>query len=115
MFVKETIEAPDGTLKETPSLRDQIVTDSHAIMGGAISATAMTAVLQSLLFEITPLDTATFVAAPTVVALTALLAAWIPARRAARIDPAALLRAEWSPFSLSPFPSPLPFALCPLP
>jgi ABC-type antimicrobial peptide transport system permease subunit len=53
-----------------------------------------TKVIASFLFETPPTDPATFVAVATVVGLTAGLAAWLPARRAASIDPVAALRAD---------------------
>jgi putative ABC transport system permease protein len=50
--------------------------------------------LQSLLFEVVPSDPPTYAAAVSGLALIALLAVSIPARRAARLDPARILRAE---------------------
>lgn len=50
--------------------------------------------LRSLIFEITPLDPLALVAASTVLVMTALLACWIPARRAARVAPLVALRGE---------------------
>ncbi len=64
------------------------------IILGAGAAMAVTSVLQSQLFEISPLDALTFISAPLIVSLTALLAAWGPAHRAGKIDPSRLLRTE---------------------
>jgi putative ABC transport system permease protein len=50
--------------------------------------------LSSLLFEIEPTDALTFVVVGTVLAGVALLAAYIPARRATRVDQIDALRAE---------------------
>jgi ABC-type antimicrobial peptide transport system permease subunit len=50
--------------------------------------------LQSLLFEVVPSDPPTYATAVSGLALIALLAVSIPARRAARLDPARILRAE---------------------
>jgi ABC-type antimicrobial peptide transport system permease subunit len=60
---------------------------------GLIAAIAGTRLLRSLLFEVSPMDP--FVLAGTVAVLlaTAILAAAIPARRAARIDPVEAMRA----------------------
>jgi putative ABC transport system permease protein len=61
---------------------------------GLAGAAAVTRVIGSFLFETAPTDPLTFVATPVAVAATALVAAWIPARRAAHIDPVKALRAE---------------------
>ena len=50
--------------------------------------------MSSLLFGVTPLDVATFVVAAAFLAGAALLASYVPARRAAMIDPIETLRAE---------------------
>jgi ABC-type lipoprotein release transport system permease subunit len=50
--------------------------------------------LRNFLFEVNPLDPLTFCAVPLLMLLLALLAAWIPARRAASIDPMRALRSE---------------------
>ena len=50
--------------------------------------------LKTLLFEVTPTDPATFLAVVLVLMGVALLASFIPARRAARIDPMEALRYE---------------------
>jgi putative ABC transport system permease protein len=57
------------------------------IVGAGLAAFAM----QSLLFDINALDPLTFIAAPVVLGLAALLASYIPARRAARVSPLAAL------------------------
>jgi predicted lysophospholipase L1 biosynthesis ABC-type transport system permease subunit len=64
------------------------------IVFGAAAAAALTRLMSSLLFGVTPLDAATFVAAAAFLAVAALLASYIPARRATTIDPMQTLRAE---------------------
>jgi putative ABC transport system permease protein len=61
---------------------------------GAALAIVATRAVASLLFHVTPTDIRTFAFTAVVVAATGLAAAWIPARRAARIDPVSTLRAE---------------------
>jgi putative ABC transport system permease protein len=61
---------------------------------GLLGAFALTRLLQSLLYEIRPSDPLTFIAVVVTLASVALLASWMPARRAARIDPMVALRAE---------------------
>jgi predicted permease len=59
-------------------------------LGGAYVSTRL---LESLLFEVSATDAVTFVVVPVVFVLVALLATWIPAGRAVRIDPVGALRA----------------------
>jgi len=61
---------------------------------GVAGAFALTRVLGALLFGVSPLDPATMIAAAAILAGVAALAAWLPARRAAGLDPAQALRAE---------------------
>jgi putative ABC transport system permease protein len=64
------------------------------VIAGVAGAAMLTRTLQSLLFEVKPLDPVTFVAAPLVLALIALAASALPALRASRVDPAIALRQE---------------------
>jgi putative ABC transport system permease protein len=61
---------------------------------GLVGALSLTRVLRSLLFEIEPTDPMTFAGVAIVLALAALLACYIPARRAAGVDPIVALRTE---------------------
>jgi putative ABC transport system permease protein len=61
---------------------------------GLAGAWAATRVLKNFLFEVTPFDPLTFAAVSLLLALVALVACYIPARRAAGIDPLAALRYE---------------------
>lgn len=61
---------------------------------GLGAALASSRVLASLLFGVTPRDAASMIVAAATLGATALLAAWIPARRAATIDPIRALRVD---------------------
>src|SRR5581483_4809801 len=61
---------------------------------GVVGALALARMLQGLLFAVEPTDPATFVAVAAVLAIAAVAACYIPARRAARIEPMTALRCE---------------------
>lgn len=67
---------------------------SAGLVIGLAGAMAVTRYLDGMLFGLTPLDPATFVAMTIVLVGVALLACGIPARRAVRIDPSSALRHE---------------------
>jgi putative ABC transport system permease protein len=61
---------------------------------GLAGAYAATRTLQSLLFDVSPTDPVVFAAAATTLAAVALIASWIPARAATRVDPIQAVRME---------------------
>jgi len=61
---------------------------------GLLGAFALSRLLSSLLFGIAPSDPTTYVAVAAVLALTALVSCYLPARRALRVDPVTALREE---------------------
>lgn len=61
---------------------------------GLVSAFGLTRLLKSLLFQVEPTDPATFAGVSLILAAAALLACYMPARRALRIDPLQALRSE---------------------
>jgi len=61
---------------------------------GVSGALALSYLLKSLLFGVSTRDPVTFVAVPLILMTIALLAAWLPARRASKIDPMQALRTQ---------------------
>ena len=59
---------------------------------GLAASLALSPVVRTLLYELEPRDPATIARTAVVLAIVGLLAGWLPARRAARIDPAQVLR-----------------------
>jgi putative ABC transport system permease protein len=61
---------------------------------GLVAALAFSRLVSSLLFGVTATDPLTFVVIALLLTIVALIASYIPARRAARIDPMVSLRGE---------------------
>src|SRR5262249_35664229 len=62
------------------------------IVAGLVVTAAATRVLGSLLYGVSPLDTATYLAVPALLAVVSAVAAYGPTRRALGVDPMAVLR-----------------------
>jgi putative ABC transport system permease protein len=63
-------------------------------LGGGLAALAVTRYLRSLLFETSPTDVPTFVVMGLVLASVGVLASYVPALRATRVDPLEAVRLE---------------------
>jgi putative ABC transport system permease protein len=61
---------------------------------GMIASLALTRLIKTLLFGVSPTDPMTFIAVPLLLAGVTLIACYIPARRAARVDPMVALKYE---------------------
>jgi putative ABC transport system permease protein len=70
-----------------------LVLSGIGIAIGVVAAAGITRWMSALLFGVTPVDAATFVAAASVLVIAALAASYIPARRAAAVDPVHTLTA----------------------
>jgi putative ABC transport system permease protein len=64
------------------------------IVIGLTGAWALTRVLTTLLYEVKPTDSLTFLVVPVLLIVVSILACWLPARQAAEIDPITALRHE---------------------
>jgi len=71
-----------------------MVLTSVGIVLGLTGAFMLTRFLQSQLYDTKPTDTLTFVGIPAFLVLVSMIACYIPARRASRVDPAVALRHE---------------------
>ncbi|MEK6405527.1 MAG: FtsX-like permease family protein [Acidobacteriota bacterium] len=83
---------PGGVLKLV--IRQALVLTSLGIAIGQTGAVSMTRIMSSLLYGVAATDTLTFVATPLLLGSIALLASYVPARRAASVDPMAALKCE---------------------
>jgi ABC-type antimicrobial peptide transport system permease subunit len=75
-------------------LRDVLIVTIAGLLVGTAGALASSRVIATLLFGITPSDPTTCATAAALLAMVAIMAAYIPARRAARLDPMIALREE---------------------
>jgi ABC-type antimicrobial peptide transport system permease subunit len=75
-------------------LREVVVLLAAGCAIGGLAALTMTRLTRKMLFGVTPADPAVFAMATAVLGAAALVAGWLPARRAAAVDPMAALRHE---------------------
>jgi ABC-type antimicrobial peptide transport system permease subunit len=78
----------------TMMTRQGLVLAALGVAGGVVLFVMIARFLQSFLFGVTPTDPVTIAGAAVVLMAIAALASWLPARRAAWVDPASTLRAE---------------------
>ena len=71
-----------------------LVLTAIGVAVGLGAAAATTRLLRAMLFQISPTDPLVFIAVPLVFVAVALIASWLPARRAASVDPMIALRSE---------------------
>jgi hypothetical protein len=82
----------EGLSREAATRAARTEVGSPEAVVGLVAAWFATQVLTGALYEVSPRDPLAFVGAAVVVAALSLIAAWIPAARAARVDPVAALK-----------------------
>jgi putative ABC transport system permease protein len=75
-------------------LRRGIVLLTIGIVIGLAGAAGLTRYLSGMLFDLTPVDPATYAAVALLFAVVALVASYLPAHRATQVDPVVALRCE---------------------
>ena len=91
--VRMALGAQRGTIVKM-IVRHGIELTAAGIVSGLSAAILLTRVMATLLFGVSATDLATFFTVPLVLAVIALLASYLPARRATRVDPVVALRDE---------------------
>jgi putative ABC transport system permease protein len=84
---------------ETSNVRNMVIAQGMRLAGigiaiGIASSLGLTQLLAGFLFGVKPWDPLAFTLVPAILGAVALLAVWLPARRATRIDPITALRCE---------------------
>ena len=93
LAIRAAVGASPGRLVRLV-VRSSLVVTGAGVVVGTMMAAATGRSLAGLLYGVSPFDPATFATVTAVVALAALAATVVPARRAARLDPMTVLRAE---------------------
>ncbi|HET9191635.1 MAG TPA: ABC transporter permease, partial [Vicinamibacterales bacterium] len=75
-------------------VRHGVVLTSVGVALGVVAAVAVTRLMTSLLFEVSPLDPLTYVAVAVLLVMAAALASYVPARRASAVQPVEALAAD---------------------
>jgi predicted lysophospholipase L1 biosynthesis ABC-type transport system permease subunit len=75
-------------------VRSSLVLGVAGVVAGVALALGLTRVMQGMLYGVSPTHPLTFAGGASLLLIVTLLASWIPARRAARVDPVEALRAE---------------------
>jgi len=91
--IRAALGAQAGELKGM-FVRHGLVLAGIGVVIGLGAAAGLTRLMSSLLYGITPLDPVTYIAVPLVLVTVTVLASYVPARRAASVDPVEALRVE---------------------
>jgi putative ABC transport system permease protein len=93
MGIRLALGAASGDVVRIVLARGALLVVTGTILG-LLAAVASTRVLQSFVFEVSVTDPWSFAASAALLGTVAMLACWLPARRAGRVDPVAMLRTE---------------------
>jgi predicted permease len=91
--IRLALGAPQGELKRM-FMRYALTLTGIGVAIGLVAAASLTRLMSSLLFGIAPMDPVTYAAVPVVLLAAASLASYLPARRAAAVDPVETLKVE---------------------
>jgi len=91
--IRIALGAPQGKVRQM-FVRQGLLLAAIGVASGLAAALALTRMMAALLFEVSPLDPATYGAVSAVLLTAALLASYFPARKATNVDPSDALRVE---------------------
>ena len=91
--IRAALGAQQGELKAM-FVRHGLVLAAIGVVVGLVVAAGVTRLMSTLLYGITPLDPVTYAAVPVVLVIATVLASYLPARRAASVNPVEALRVE---------------------
>ncbi|MFL6353216.1 MAG: ABC transporter permease [Bryobacteraceae bacterium] len=91
--IRMALGAQQGSLRRM-FVRHGLLLTSIGVACGIAAAMGVTRLMSALLFQISPIDPVTYLVVPVVLVAAALLASYVPARRATVIDPIEALRVE---------------------
>jgi ABC-type antimicrobial peptide transport system permease subunit len=91
--IRAALGARQGELKGM-FVRHALLLASIGVVIGLVAAAGLMRLMSTLLYGITPLDPVTYLAVPLVLVTATALASYLPARRAASVDPMEALRVE---------------------
>ena len=91
--IRRALGAGDARLKGM-FVRHALILSAVGVLIGLSGAAGLTKYMEALLYGVTPLDPLTYVAVPLLLSLAAATAAYLPSRRATKVDPIDALRTE---------------------
>jgi putative ABC transport system permease protein len=91
--IRIALGAPQQTVRKM-FVREGLTLTAIGVACGLVAALALTRLMASLLFEVSPLDPATYGAVSAILVSAAMVASYVPAHRATMIEPVEALRVE---------------------